>query len=187
MCGKGKTVEMFSLFTLLSIMLRFQLLLWDKRQTSAESGGSTANLHVPWFLIHPPQWQCRNSPPVGSCSFIHVSVKRWKAIQIFFFNCHEFLNCAALLLMKPWEGRKEKHVSVEKTQTKPVILGNINKTKIKLSYLLVRCLNQMYSELLQTQMSKCTLHGNNTAWTDQIGAESPEQPVSTDGKNFVLF
>lgn len=36
-------------------------------------------------------------------------------------------------------------------------------------------------------MSKCTLHGNNTARTDQIGAESPEQPVSTDGKNFVLF
>lgn len=49
------------------------------------------------------------------------------------------------------------------------------------------CLNQMYSELLQTQMSKCTLNGNNTARTDQIGAESPEQPVSTDGKNFVLF
>lgn len=107
--------------------------------------------------------------------------------DFFFFNCHEFCNCVALLLMKPWEGRKEKHVSVEKTHTKTVVLGNINKTKIKLSYLLVLCLNQMYSELLQTQMSKCTLHGNNTARTDQIGAESPEQLVSTDGKNFVLF
>lgn len=131
----------------------------------------------------------QKQPTSGVLLFYTCKCEKVKGNPDFFFflNCHEFCNCVALLLMKPWEGRKEKHVSVEKTQTKPVVLGNINKTKIKLSYLLVLCLNQMYSELLQTQMSKCTLHGNNTARTDQIGAESPEQPVSTDGKNFVLF
>lgn len=66
---------------------------------------------------------------------------------------------------------------------KMLALGNFNKTEINvISFFLLR-VNLMHSELLDTQMSKCTLNGkNNAARTDQIGAESPQQPVSTDGK-----